>query len=98
MFADGSVGVPYILAAGQISPIDCGNGILESGETCDDGNLVSGDGCDDKCLIEPCYNCFSSGRYLPMSTLLSYFDSVCSRGRIVCIENRYIITVKRSCY
>jgi len=32
--------------------LDCGNGILESGEQCDDGNDVPGDGCDAFCRFE----------------------------------------------
>jgi len=31
---------------------DCGNHIVEEGETCDDGNQVSGDGCAADCTIE----------------------------------------------
>jgi cysteine-rich repeat protein len=34
-------------------PIECGNFIIEQGETCDDGNTVAGDGCDENCIIEP---------------------------------------------
>ena len=33
-------------------PGDCGNGILDAGETCDDGNNVNGDGCDEFCQDE----------------------------------------------
>ena len=28
---------------------DCGNGIVEDGESCDDANLILGDGCDNDC-------------------------------------------------
>jgi cysteine-rich repeat protein len=34
--------------------IECGNGIIESGEDCDDDNLVDGDGCSDLCITEYC--------------------------------------------
>lgn len=52
-FADGSVGIPYVLARGkELTPILCGNGILEAPEQCDDGNIISGDGCSAKCEIE----------------------------------------------
>ena len=52
-FADGSNGVPYILASGGgITPVGCGNGILEPPEECDDGNTVSGDGCSAFCRLE----------------------------------------------
>lgn len=37
----------------NLTPIECGNFIIEQGETCDDGNTMKGDGCDDRCLIEP---------------------------------------------
>ncbi|MDH3879268.1 MAG: SBBP repeat-containing protein, partial [Desulfobacterales bacterium] len=30
----------------------CGNGVVDTGETCDDGNNVNGDGCDASCLLE----------------------------------------------
>jgi cysteine-rich repeat protein len=52
-FADGSNGVPYILASGGgITPVGCGNGIVEPPEECDDGNTVSGDGCSAFCKLE----------------------------------------------
>ena len=31
---------------------DCGNGVLDPGETCDDGNRVEGDGCGPTCQTE----------------------------------------------
>ena len=52
-FADGTNGIPYILASGGgISPVHCGNGIVEPPEECDDGNTVSGDGCSSFCTLE----------------------------------------------
>jgi cysteine-rich repeat protein len=52
-FADGSTGVPYILARGEtLSPIFCGNGIVEDTEECDDGNTENGDMCSAQCKIE----------------------------------------------
>lgn len=52
-FADGSTGVPYILASGGgISPVLCGNGIVQAPEQCDDGNTTSGDGCSSFCTLE----------------------------------------------
>jgi cysteine-rich repeat protein len=52
-FADASVGLPYIMARGEtLSPIRCGNGILEATEECDDGNTTNGDGCSAQCTIE----------------------------------------------
>lgn len=32
--------------------LNCGNGVLDSGEECDDGNTVDGDGCSSQCLTE----------------------------------------------
>src|SRR3989344_6713356 len=53
VFADGSFGVPYILARGkELSPVACGNGILESPEECDAGNVANADGCSAACKIE----------------------------------------------
>lgn len=50
---DGTSGAPYILARGEtLSPILCGNGILEGTEQCDDGNTTNGDGCSAQCTIE----------------------------------------------
>jgi cysteine-rich repeat protein len=52
-FPDGSSGVPYIIARGEtLSPILCGNGLLEDPEQCDDGNTDNGDGCSAQCTIE----------------------------------------------
>lgn len=52
-FADDSFGVPYILARGEdLSPIACGNGVIEAPEQCDDGNTASGDGCSSLCTLE----------------------------------------------
>ena len=40
---------------GQMTPVTCGNGIVESagGELCDDNNTVAGDGCSATCQFEP---------------------------------------------
>ncbi len=47
---DGSSCVPSL----EITPScgECGNTVLDSGETCDDGNIISGDGCSATCTIE----------------------------------------------
>lgn len=50
---DLTTGAPYIVARGKtLSPILCGNGIMESAEECDDGNTLNGDGCSAQCTIE----------------------------------------------
>lgn len=33
--------------------VECGNGVVEQGETCDDGNRTNGDGCNTACELEP---------------------------------------------
>jgi cysteine-rich repeat protein len=38
-------------------PAQCGDGILQAGETCDDGNTVNGDGCSAACQVEAGYQC-----------------------------------------
>jgi cysteine-rich repeat protein len=52
-FADGSSGVPTILArAADLVPALCGDGTVQIGEECDDGNNVNGDMCSAQCRIE----------------------------------------------
>jgi cysteine-rich repeat protein len=52
-FADGTNGVPYILASGGgVTPVLCGNGIVQPPEQCDDGNTANGDGCSSFCTVE----------------------------------------------
>jgi cysteine-rich repeat protein len=46
-------------------PLDCGNGVVESGEECDDGNLVDGDGCSQGCLTESNGQVCGDGARLP---------------------------------
>ncbi|PJE64255.1 MAG: hypothetical protein COU90_03720 [Candidatus Ryanbacteria bacterium CG10_big_fil_rev_8_21_14_0_10_43_42] len=54
-FADGSRGVPYIIARDEeLSPIKCGDAILDPTEECDDGNTDPGDGCSTTCKLEFC--------------------------------------------
>lgn len=50
---DGTSGAPYIMARGpDLSPILCGNGVINAPEECDDGNTTNGDGCSAQCLLE----------------------------------------------
>lgn len=37
--------------------VDCGNSILDQGETCDDGNILNNDGCSSTCQIEDGWQC-----------------------------------------
>jgi cysteine-rich repeat protein len=54
-FADGSSGVPYVLARGAI-PVRCGDGVVQSPEQCDDGaaNGTCGDACSSICQLHWC--------------------------------------------
>jgi cysteine-rich repeat protein len=54
-FADGSRGVPYILARGA-RPVLCGDGILQAPEQCDTGtsNGVPGTRCSPVCRLDWC--------------------------------------------
>ncbi|PIO08651.1 hypothetical protein COU59_00840 [Candidatus Pacearchaeota archaeon CG10_big_fil_rev_8_21_14_0_10_34_12] len=40
-----------------IPTAECGNSLIETGETCDDNNIVSGDGCSSTCQVESGYTC-----------------------------------------
>jgi cysteine-rich repeat protein len=54
-FADGSSGVPFILARGA-RPVLCGDGILQSPEECDNGasNGLPGNACSNVCRLHWC--------------------------------------------
>jgi len=41
---------------------DCGNGVVDDGETCDDGNFAGGDGCSASCTVECGYLCLEPGQ------------------------------------
>ena len=41
------------------TPVNCGNAILDGGETCDDGNIKKGDGCSPACSTEIVKTVFS---------------------------------------
>lgn len=54
-------GLSLVACAGQIDggggggddvAPNCGNGVMDEGETCDDGNTASNDGCSATCLVE----------------------------------------------
>ncbi|WNG60549.1 DUF5011 domain-containing protein [Archangium gephyra] len=54
-FADGSHGVPYILARGAV-PVRCGDGVVQYPEECDTGlgNGVPGTTCSSVCRLDWC--------------------------------------------
>ncbi|WNG39678.1 DUF5011 domain-containing protein [Archangium violaceum] len=54
-FADGSHGVPYVLARGAI-PVRCGDGVVQYPEECDTGasNGVPGTACSSVCRLHWC--------------------------------------------
>ncbi|MEZ4293879.1 MAG: DUF4215 domain-containing protein [Polyangiaceae bacterium] len=57
-FPDGTYGYPYIIARGvDLSPVNCGNNLVDAGEECDDGNTDADDGCSATCTIEAGYDC-----------------------------------------
>ncbi|MBU1218552.1 hypothetical protein KKF34_04015 [Myxococcota bacterium] len=50
-------GLPNFPAGVSAPPAECGNGLVETGETCDDSNTSGGDGCSATCTTEPGYTC-----------------------------------------
>ena len=38
-------------------PDQCGDRVIQSGESCDDGNDTPGDGCSEQCTLEPGFMC-----------------------------------------
>ena len=51
---DGSYVLAYSAPAGRvITPVTCGNGVVDADEQCDDGNQVDGDCCSRGCTNEP---------------------------------------------
>jgi cysteine-rich repeat protein len=52
------LGLSLVACAGQIEggpgdiPENCGNGVIDVGETCDDSNNIDGDGCSATCSME----------------------------------------------
>ena len=58
---------------------ECGNGVIEDGESCDDGNALPGDGCSGLCRKEPNSTCPTPGQ-LCVSTV------VCGDGQLTGAE------------
>ena len=55
-------------------PENCGDGVLDQGETCDDGNGAAGDGCSPACRVEQGWEC---------SGTPSVCRPICGDGRLV---------------
>ena len=49
--------VEFYSCAAELGPSNCGNSVLDEGETCDDGNDFIGDGCSNVCKVESGWNC-----------------------------------------
>ena len=49
--------VEFYSCADELLPSDCGNGVIDAGETCDDGNDFIGDGCSNSCQIDSGWQC-----------------------------------------
>ncbi|MEM1333922.1 MAG: DUF4215 domain-containing protein, partial [Actinomycetota bacterium] len=45
----------------DMTPIVCGDGIIEADEDCDDGNALAMDGCSDTCEVESGFICTGTG-------------------------------------
>ena len=41
----------------SVCTLNCGNSVIDTGETCDDGNVAAADGCSDTCQTETGYAC-----------------------------------------
>lgn len=54
-------------SSAAVADANCGNDLLEAGETCDDGDLFSGDGCDSTCQVEADRVCFSEPSSCPVT-------------------------------
>ncbi len=52
-----SIAQPGTQASVVVLRVDCGNGVVDAGESCDDGNGRNGDGCSGTCVLEPCWTC-----------------------------------------
>lgn len=49
--------VEFYSCSEELLPSDCGNSLIDEGETCDDGNNFIGDGCSNICRLEPGWEC-----------------------------------------
>ncbi len=76
-----------------LTPLTCGNGVLDAGEECDDGNTVSSDGCDMSCRVEFCFVCLGEPSACTpengSSTELAQCEAdllVCEAGLAACVS------------
>jgi len=53
---------------------NCGNGVIDDGESCDDFNHTSGDGCSDRCQMETGWTCMGTP---------SICSTVCGDGLVI---------------
>ena len=49
--------VEFYSCSAELLPSDCGNSLIDNGESCDDGNDFIGDGCSNVCQIESGWQC-----------------------------------------
>jgi len=49
--------VEFYSCSAELLPSNCGNSMLDDGETCDDGNDFIGDGCSNICQVESGWEC-----------------------------------------
>lgn len=59
---------------------ECGNGVIENGESCDDSNLINGDGCNIDCQPSECLDGQSQ------NCLVDGAQGLCSAGTQECIS------------
>ena len=49
--------VEFYSCSAELLPSNCGNSVIDDGESCDDGNDFIGDGCSNICQVEPDWEC-----------------------------------------
>jgi cysteine-rich repeat protein len=62
LHALGALGLAVLCTPPALALAECGNGVLDSGETCDDANDDAGDGCGALCTLEPGFACPVAGQ------------------------------------
>ncbi len=79
-----SMGSQASAGALETPPVDCGNGVIDAGESCDDGDTESLDGCSRICQAEPGFLCVGE----PSDCLISCGDAVANNGEACDDGNR----------